>query len=466
MKTPRRIILSSLSILSITLGMPIWSAEVDLDQLGQEGVDRLQQYLRVDTINPPGNESRAVEFFARIFEAEGIAFETVESAPGRGNIWARLEGGSEPALVLLNHTDVVPADDEFWDTDPLSGEIKDGHIHGRGALDMKGTAIAQLQAFLALHRSGKPLNRDVIWMGTADEEAGGFFGAGWLVKNRAEIFEDVGLLLNEGGGGLLQDGNALFGIEVTQKVPFWIRVKATGKSGHGSVPHAESAVTRLIEALHRVYANPFPPRITEPVDTYFKALAPHVDEEWQEAFRDMATAVKDPAFVHKLQDWNNGYHALTRNTISITMLEGSSKINVVPPDAFGELDCRILPDQDPEEFLNELRFIIDDPNVTLETIMVFTPAVSSTDTPLYRAIENVVRKHFPGAPIVPNVGRGFTDSHFFRDLGISCYGFSPTLIPASDRGGVHGNNERISIENVHRGVRLTLEILEEVVYQK
>ena len=440
------------------------SVESDLEKLEQEGVDRLQAYLRVDTINPPGNESRAVEFFARIFEAEGIEYESAEAAPGRGNIWARLEGGSEPALILLNHTDVVPADDEFWDEDPLSGVLKDGHLYGRGALDMKGIGIAQLQAFLALHRAGKPLNRDVIWMGTADEEAGGYFGAGWLVENRPELFEGVGLLLNEGGSGVLQNGRELFGVEVTQKVPHWIRVKATGKSGHGSVPHPESAVTKLIGALHRIHSNPFTPRITEPVDRYFKALVPHVDEEWREAFGDMATAIKDPAFVDRLQEWNNGYHALLRNTVSITMLEGSSKINVVPPDAFGELDCRMLPDQDPEEFLNELRYIVDDPDVTLETMMVFRPAVSSTESPLYRAIESVIGRHFPDAPVVPNVGRGFTDSHFFRHLGIDCYGFNPVVIPTEDRGGIHGNNERISIENIHRSIRLTLEIVEEIVY--
>lgn len=432
--------------------------------LEQEGVDTLQKYIRIDTINPPGNESRAVEFFARIFEAEGIPYESVESAPGRGNIWARLKGGSEPALILLNHMDVVPADDEFWDDDPLSGKIEDGYLYGRGTLDMKGTAIAHLQTFLALHRSGKTLNRDVIWMGTADEEAGGYFGAGWLVENRPELFEGVGLLLNEGGAGSVQDGKILFGVEVTQKVPHWIRVKATGPSGHGSVPHAESAVTRLIGALHRIHSNPFTPRITGPVDAYFKALAPYVDEEWREAFSDMKTAIKDPVFVDRLQAWNVGYHALIRNTISITMLEGSSKINVVPPDAFAELDCRMLPDQDPEEFLNELRYIIDDPNVSLETIMVFTPAVSSTDSPLYRAIEEIIGAHYPDAPIVPTVGRGFTDSHFFRDLGITCYGFTPYVIPAEDRGGIHGNNERISLENIHLSIQLTREIVENVVF--
>ena len=141
--------------------------------------DRLQNYIKIDTINPPGNESRGVKFLSAILEEAGISYETVESAPGRGNIWARLEGGNEPALVLLSHIDVVPADAKYWDVAPLSGAVKNGYIYGRGAIDTKGLGITQLQAFLALHASGKKLKRDVIFMATADEEAGGFFGAGW-----------------------------------------------------------------------------------------------------------------------------------------------------------------------------------------------------------------------------------------------------------------------------------------------
>lgn len=443
-----------------------WGQETDNPEWEQESVNLVQQYLQINTVNPPGNESRAVAFFARIFEAEGIPFETAESAPGRGNIWARLDGGDEPALILLHHSDVVPADDESWDSDPLSGEIRDEHIYGRGALDMKATGILQLQTFLALHRSGVPLKRDVIFMATADEEAGGFYGAGWLIENRPELFEGVGYLINEGGSGTLTDGKVRFSVEVTQKVPLWLRIVSMGEPGHGSVPRTESAVTRLIGALARIHAYPSAHRITPPVDAYFKAIAGDAGPEWQESFQDMETAIRDPEFVAKLHEQERSLHSLTRNTISMTMLEGSSKINVVPNRAAAELDCRLLPDQDPEEFINTLRFIINDPAVTIEKIMGFTPAISSTDTDLYRAIEGVFNRHFPEAPVIPSVSNGFTDSHFFRDIGIVCYGVSPMIIPAEDGNGFHGNNERISIENVKRGTRLMLEIIQSVCIDK
>lgn len=453
--------LSTLTFLLTSLLAP--GQEIDMTALEEEAVGLLRDYLRLDTTNPPGNESRGVDFFARIFEAEGIPYESVESAPGRGNIWARLKGGSKPALMLLHHMDVVPADESFWSRPPLSGDIQDGYIHGRGALDTKGLGILQLQAFLALHRMGTPLNRDVIFMATADEEAGGFFGAGWLAENRPELFEGVGLLLNEGGGGRIQDGKAQFGIEVTQKVPLWIRLIATGEPGHGSTPRAASAVTRLVQALSRIHEHQFPAKINPAVDAYFKAIAPYADSPWQEAFMDLGSAVKNPSFLAELQEYNRSFNSLIRNTCSITRLDASNKINVIPPSATAEIDCRLVPHQDPEEFLDILRLIINDPSVTIETIMAFTPAVSKTDTVLYQAIERVCKRNFPDAPVIPSVVTGFTDSHFFRDKGIACYGFSPVLIPLEDYSGVHGNNERISVENIKLGTRLTLEILQEVV---
>jgi len=195
-------------------------------------LDRLLEYLEIDTINPPGNESRGVVFFQRIFEEAGIDYETVESAPGRGNIWARLEGGDEPALVLLHHIDVVPATPEYWDTDPLDAVIKDGMIYARGTSDTKSLGIMHLEAFLYLHRNNIRLNRDVIFMATADEEAGGLFGAGWLVENRPEIFEGVGYLLNEGGGATLMENDEIqLQIEVAQKRPYWLRLVATDVPG-------------------------------------------------------------------------------------------------------------------------------------------------------------------------------------------------------------------------------------------
>jgi len=432
--------------------------------LEDETVSRLAEYLRVDTINPPGNETNAVQFLAKLLDAEGIPYETAESAPGRGNLWARLEGGDEPALLLLNHTDVVPADENYWSTDPLSGEIRDGYLWGRGALDMKGLGMLELETFLALARDGKPLNRDVIFMATADEEAGGFYGAGWLVENRPELFDDVGFLLNEGGGGTLDGDTVTFGVEVTQKVPLWLRLIASDEPGHGSTPHVSSSVSRLIRALSNVDNYEFAPRIVPAVGIYFEGLAESQEGDRRRQFANMSEAVKEPGFLLSLQLENPFLHALTRNTCSITRLEGSTKINVVPPEVRAEIDCRLLPDQDHDEFIALLRSVINDPGVRIEKIMGFTPAVSTTDTALYRAIETVVQKHYPGARVIPSVSTGFTDSHFLRDLGIVAYGFDPTVVPNEVEGTVHGNDERVPVESIRQGVRHLLEILELVVY--
>ncbi|MEE9278989.1 MAG: M20/M25/M40 family metallo-hydrolase [Myxococcota bacterium] len=439
---------------------------LDLEALENQAVAHLQAYLQIDTTNPPGNETRAVEFFAEILSAEGIPFEWVESAPGRGNIWARLEGGPEPALVLLHHTDVVPADERFWDVPPLSGRLHNGWIWGRGALDDKSLGILHLQTFLALHRLRLPLNRDVIFLATADEEAGGRYGAGWLVEHRREIFEGVGLLLNEGGALLGVAGRSVCSIEVTQKVPFWLRLISRGEAGHGSAPRAETAVTRLVRALANIHAHPFEPRIVPAVDAYFRGLSTLQPEPRRTQFADLAGAVADPQFMARLQAEIPALYALTRNTCSITRLAGSGKINVVPPEASAELDCRLLPDQDPEAFLEDLRGVIDDPSIEIERILSFSPAISTTDTELYRAIAEVCRERLPDVAVLPAVAAGFTDSHYFRDIGIASYGFAPLVVPAEERAGVHGNNERIGVENLKRGVGMSLDIVRRLVHSE
>ncbi len=438
-------------------------ADSEVEQLQDEAVQWLRDYVQVNTINPPGNETAGVEFLAGILDAEGIAYETAESAPGRGNLWARLEGGDGPAIILLHHIDVVPADESRWTVDPLGGEVRDEHIYGRGTLDTKALGILQLATFIGLHRSGVALDRDVIYMATADEEAGGFFGAGWLVENRPELFEDVGAVLNEGGGGTLDGTRAQFGIEVTQKVPVWLRLHATGTPGHGSRPRPESAVTRIVRALDRIREHRFTPRILPPVDAMFKAIAPTAGEEWESDFMNMQEAVEDSEFMNRLQLHDPSLAGVTRNTCSITMLKGSDKINVVPPTAEAELDCRVLPDQDVEAFIRELGTVISDSNIEIETIMAFTPAISSTETDVYRSLVSVTSEYFPDAVIMPSVQTGFTDSHFFRDLGIHAYGYSPSLLPLSDVQGVHGNDERISIENVRRGVAVLIDVMERIV---
>ena len=433
-----------------------------------EAVAWLQEFVRIDTVNPPGNEYRAVEFYSRIFEAEGIAFETAESAPGRGNIWARLEGGDEPALILLQHTDVVPADMAYWTTEPLSGELRDGYIMGRGARDMKGTGISHLAAFLSLYRAGLPLNRDVVFVASADEEAGGDFGVGWLIENRPQIFEGAGLLLNEGGSGSRTlNGTAedvVFGVEVTQKVPVWLRLTAVDVPGHGSAPRTTSSVTRIVDALSILRENPFPPRIIAPVDAYFKGLAVGRSDDWGAAFSNMTLAVQDPEFLARLQEDNAGRHGLTRDTCSMTRMSGSSKINVVPPEAWAELDCRILPDRPFEEFVAGVEALVADTGVEVEVLMAFTPAISDTTSRLFSAIERVTRELHPGSRVLLSVSTGFTDSHFTRDKGIVSYGFDPIITEVGEATGVHGNDERINVEAFRRGVSDMRAIVRDVVY--
>ena len=420
--------------------------------LEDEAVGWLQNYIQIDTINPPGNEYRAVDFLAEIFEAEGIEYQTAESAPGRGNIWARLEGGNEPGLILLQHSDVVPADEEFWTIPVLSGAIRDGVILGRGARDMKGLGTLQLATFIALHRSGVELNRDVVFLATADEEAGGMFGVGWLIENRPEIFEDIGILLNEGGGGSRVGQRVVFSVEVTQKVPVWLRLYAIDRPGHGSSPRTTSSVTRIVQALNTMLENPFPPRIIGPVNDYFSALSVDMDEEWAGSYANIQAAINDPNFVAKLHDARPGHNSLIRDTCSMTRMSGSNKINVIPPTAWAELDCRILPDKPADQFISELDDLIGYTGVEIQKIMAFTPAISETNSRLYRAIDSVTQELHPGSRVLPSVSTGFTDSHFTRDLGIISYGFNPIITNRGEHTGVHGNDEQVGEEAFRRGV--------------
>jgi acetylornithine deacetylase/succinyl-diaminopimelate desuccinylase-like protein len=360
---------------------------------------------------------------------------------------------------------VVPADPKYWTTDPLSGDIRDGFIWGRGAIDMKGTGISQLATFLSLHRSGRPLNRDVVFVATADEEAGGLFGAGWLLKNHPEIFEGAGLLLNEGGSGrLTAKGETVFSVEVTQKVPVWLRLTAVDKPGHGSMPNATSSVTRIVQAMELLRTNPFPPRIIAPVDAMFRSLAQSADPQWAPAFANMPDAIKEPGFPERLQAFSAPLHALTRDTCSLTRLSASNKINVVPPESWGEIDCRILPDKPVDTFVDEIRELVAPSGVEVSVIMAFSPAVTDVGSRLYNAIQDITAERHPNSRVMPSVSTGFTDSHFTRDAGIASYGFDPVIIPEAEMVRVHGNDERISESAFRRGVEDHLAIIEAVVY--
>jgi acetylornithine deacetylase/succinyl-diaminopimelate desuccinylase-like protein len=261
-----------------------YSAEGSLNWKGleDEAAALLTRYIQIDTTNPPGNEIKAAQFFKEIFDREGIEVKVIESAPGRGNVYARLRGsGSKKAIILLNHMDVVPAEAKLWKEPPFSGALKDGVIWGRGALDMKGSAILELMALLALRRQNVALKGDVIFLGTADEEAGGALGAGFLVEKHPELLKDVGLVMNEGGGIRVgEDGRArVYNVSVAEKTPLWLKLTASGTPGHGSTPGNSLAVNKLISALNRIMGYQSPVKVVPEVQKFYADTAASEPEE-------------------------------------------------------------------------------------------------------------------------------------------------------------------------------------------
>ncbi len=433
-------------------------------KMENEAYEWLKTYIEINTVNPPGNETRAVNFYKSIFDKEGIKYNFAESANNRGNIWARIEGGDKPAIILLQHTDVVPANTDHWDTNPFKATEIEGYLYGRGALDMKGTGISHLASFIQLHRNKKQLNRDIIFLATADEEAGGFFGVGWLIDNHPQIFKNVGFVLNEGGSGRIVNDKLVFEIELTQKVPVWLKLTSTGNPGHGSSPQTSSSVTKLIDALHHLKEHPFPPRIINSINEYFTGLSDIVNTKHSDDYKNIKQLIQKKDFIKKLQARSPFHHSLTRDTCSITRLNASNKINVVPSISWAEIDCRILPDKNANEFIKEIKEMMKPFEIEVETIMAFTSASSSTNTNLYETIKNTLMQSYPESYIIPRVTTGFTDSHFTRDLGIQSYGFNPIIVPLKEFRRIHGNNERVNIQSFKKGITDQYKIIKNFVY--
>jgi len=451
----------------IASGRTALAAVADETASADEAAALLSRYLQIDTTNPPGNEIRAAKFFKEIFDREGIEAKIFESAPGRGSIYARLSGdGSKKAIVLLNHMDVVPAEASLWREPPFSGSIKDGVVWGRGALDDKGPAIMQLMAMLALKREKAALKADVIFLGTADEEAGGALGAGYLVDKHPELFTNVGLVLNEGGNIRIgEDGRArVYNVSVVEKAPLWLRLTASGTPGHGSTPSYDLAVNKLIAALGRIARYQTPIRVVPEVQKFYADVAGAEPEPRRAAYADLSRSLADSAFrAGFLKDPRNS--ASVRNTISITGIKGSDKVNVIPATATAELDVRLLPGEDPKAFIGELRKVIDDDTIKIDILLSFPAATSPPHPEAMNAIREFAAKHDGGAPVVAPLVRGFTDCHFFREKGIPCLGFMPHRSAPGGEGMVHGIDERISLENLRFGIGAMHEIVRKLAVE-
>ncbi len=427
----------------------------------QEQTVRLfQEYLRIDTSNPPGYELAAAEFLKKLFDEAGIPNTVYTYAPGRANLYARLKGdGTLRPLILMNHTDVVQANPSEWRVPPFSGEIVGNEIYGRGAVDMKNEGMIHAMVLLMAAKERLPLQRDLIFLAVADEEAGGT-GSAWMIENHPELLRGAEYMITEGGGNLIQPkGGMVYGIGVAEKSPFWLRLVATGRGGHGSMPIADSATHRLARALQRVVDWQTPIRLLPSVEMFFHETARLEAEPRAHKFRNIRKSLRDPAFANSLTA-DEEYNFMLRDTISLTRFEGSTQTNVIPATATAELDVRLLPGRDREEFLKELARVIADDKIEIRPINPFrAPNSSPPDTTLYRIIREAALARNPRAIVVPALNGGYTESQMYRPLGIHCYGFAPVEITPEIDSSQHAANERIPVEEIRGGVRLLYEIV-------
>jgi acetylornithine deacetylase/succinyl-diaminopimelate desuccinylase-like protein len=371
--------------------------------------------------------------------------------------------GARPPLVLLAHLDTVPADARHWHDDPFAGVVRDGSVIGRGAQDAKGVAVIQLLTLLELARRDTPLARDIIFLATPDEESGGRDGAGWLVREHRSLLGGARFLLTE-GGGILQSprGAPTWQVGVTEKSPCWLRLTAKGPPGHSSVPTGADAVPRLLDALAELRLLESEVRVVPAVQRMFATLAPAAPNSDRRAFADLRRALeRDPAFRRRFLA-EPAYAALVRDTTSLTVLEGGARTNVLPAEAAAHIDTRLLPGGSCDAFTARVRHAVAAPGVSLETLLSYPSVASRVDSALYRAVAQVAERLDPGAVVVPRVNLGFTDAHWFRQIGIDAYGFVPRRQTLGASRGVHGPNERISVANLERAVTTLIEIIEEL----
>jgi acetylornithine deacetylase/succinyl-diaminopimelate desuccinylase-like protein len=417
----------------------------DWQATGAEAVRTIQEYVRINTSNPPGDVIKAADFLTGILQREGIPVKRYDSGPGRSIVVARLKGtGTGKPLLLLNHMDVVPTDPSQWKHNPFAAEIADGKIWGRGAIDMKGLGVIQLMAFLSLKRQNVPLARDVILMAVPDEETGGTLGAKWM---REQHYADIDpeYILDEGGFGsrdLFAPGKLVFGISVAEKKILWLKLRAEGIAGHASQPHDQNPNDRLVRALARLLGEPLPTSSFPIIDTMKSRVGPFA-----------------------VNKFNN---AIEHSTISLTTMRSGvgdpPKVNVIPSVAEATIDCRVLPGTTKEQWLAEIRRRLGDPAIKIDvTYEGDDPVVTTQDSAFYRALESAVKRRHPDAIVTPMIVPYGTDSNGYRPKGVKAYGFTPVIVPAEAAMSMHGDAEYLPVESVAPAIQILFDALKETV---
>ncbi|MBN1146192.1 MAG: M20/M25/M40 family metallo-hydrolase [Anaerolineales bacterium] len=441
---------------------------MDWNAITDETVAHLSRLIRAKTINPPGDELQAILVIKDILEREGFPesnYTILESEPGRANLVARLRGdGSQRPLLLSGHVDVVPVEPDHWSRDPFGGEVIDGVVWGRGALDMKGFLAMYLQIFLQAYRRNLPLKRDVILAAIADEEAGFEHGSRFLVdKHRDLIAAEYGLT-ESGGVTVHLSGARLYPIQVAEKGICQMRMVASGSPGHGSMPHRDNAVFHLSQALEKLRrAGNLPVHLTPPVEAMLEAISGHLGFPLGTVFGLLRHPSLAGILLKRLPgDVSGLITALLTNSVSPTILKAGAKVNVIPSEAEAYLDCRLLLGQKPEDAIGEILAIIGG-GIRLEPIYTSGGAEFPLDTPLYHLLEEATRQMDPQGIAFPMLMPGGTDASEYKRAGITMYGFTPGILPPELPviRLTHGHDERIPVSTIRSGLPVLWQVVNE-----
>ncbi|MFO0694509.1 MAG: M20/M25/M40 family metallo-hydrolase [Polyangiales bacterium] len=434
------------------------------DELTDHSFRLCQQLLRIDTTNPPGNERPAADLLADELRAAGLEPVILESAPRRANVIARLRGtGAKPPLLLTAHLDVVEHEPEHWKYPAFSGEVAEGCLWGRGAVDMKNMAAMSVAILARLAKEGVKPERDVIFAGVADEEAGCRHGSLFLADHHADLVRSE-FALGEGGGFHLNvAGKRVFTVQVAEKGVCWVKVRVRGEPGHGSMPRSDSAVVKLSEAVARLGKQGLPSHRSEVVEQFIDAVA----EQQPPVLRDVMRRAFRPPFAANLARFlpdpnvRRGLVSMLGNTASPTVLRAGGKTNVIPGLAEAEIDGRILPGQTEADFLRELREVLGH-ECELEVMHSLPPVVTTPkESELYSVLLSVMGDYEPDTPVVPYMLPGFTDAKAFTKLGARWYGFAPVKLPPEMRFAdlFHGHDERIPVDGLAWGTRVLGDVM-------
>lgn len=439
----------------------------DLASISQEALGWLKDLIRINTTNPPGNELAAAKYLAGIFEKEGIPAEVLESTPGRGAIVARLISSPVPnpsrALLLMAHLDVVGVDRSKWTADPFGGIIKDGYLYGRGTIDDKGMVAANLAVMVALKRSNAHIYRDIIFLAEGDEEQGGDAGMKFVVEKYWNKIA-AGYALNEEGRAMVKDGKVQYvGIQATEKVPVTVDIIASGPSGHASVPRPENALVRLAAAITKIAAYQPPAQINSVTRAYFEGLSKVEDEETSKWMRVIDTPDRGDHAIRWLSEHNPVWNSMLHDTIAPTMLQAGIRVNVIPSEARGTLNIRLLPGNLADPLLAKFRELANDPQVRFEIrdATPLTAPASSLQTDLYQAIGKAATQEFPGAEVLPMMSTGATDSQPLRLRSVQAYGLLPFPLTQEDILRMHADDERIPLDAFRKGIEFLYRVVDD-----